>query len=73
MTDKIRRKTCLKELRTALNQRGYATALINKGSKLAGKVPQKELRNPEKHNNEKHLAYVVTYTKNHPELFTKIK
>ena len=30
MTDKNRRKTCLKELRTALNQTGYATALINK-------------------------------------------
>ena len=27
---------------------------------------------PEKHNNEKLLAYVTTYNKNNPELFTEI-
>ena len=35
-------------------------------------MPQRELRNPKKHNNEKPLAYVATYNKNDPELFTEI-
>ena len=36
---------------------------------LAEKVPQRESRNPKKHNNEQPLAYVTTYSKNNPELF----
>ena len=35
-------------------------------------MPQRELRNPIKYNNEKPLAYVGTYNKNNPELFTEI-
>ena len=39
---------------------------------LAEKIPQRELRNLKKHNNEKPLAYVATYNENNPELFTEI-
>ena len=39
---------------------------------LAEKIPLRELRNPKQHNNEKPLAYVTTYNKNNPELFTEI-
>ena len=46
--------------------------LINKGFELAEEVAQKELGNPKKHNNEKPLAYVTTYNKNNPKLFTEI-
>ena len=35
-------------------------------------MPRRELRNPKNHNNEKPLAYVATYNKNNPELFTEI-
>ena len=35
-------------------------------------MPQRELRNPNEHNNEKPLSYVATYNKNNPELFTEI-
>ena len=35
-------------------------------------MPQKELQKPKNHNNEKSLAYVTTYNKNNPELFTEI-
>ena len=68
-TDKNLRKTHLKELKTNLNQRGYPTTVINKGFE---KVQQWELRNPKKHNKGKSLAYVATYNKNNPELFTEI-
>ena len=60
-----------KELQTTLNQRRYMTTLINKGLDLE-KIPQGELRNPKKHNNEKPLTYVATYNKIYPELFTEI-
>ena len=39
---------------------------------LAEKIPQREFRNPKKHNNEKPLAYIATYNKNNPELFRGI-
>ena len=45
---------------------------MNKGLESAEKIPQRELRNPKKHNNEKPQAYVATYNKNNPELFTEI-
>ena len=35
-------------------------------------MPQKEQQNFKKYNNEKPLAYVTTYNKNNPELFTEI-
>ena len=35
-------------------------------------MPQRKLRNLKKLNNEKPLAYVTTYNKNNPELFTEI-
>ena len=35
------------------------------------KIPQRELRNPKKHN-KKPLVYVATYNKNNPELFIEI-
>ena len=57
------KKTCLKELHTILNQRGYPTTLINNRFELAEKIPQRELKYPKKHNNEKPLAYVATYNK----------
>ena len=70
--DKNLKKTCLEELHINLHQRGYPTTLINKGLELAEKIPQRELRNPKKHNNEKPLAYITTYNKNNPELFIEI-
>ena len=36
---------------------------IRISKKKKKKMPQKELRNPKKHNNEKSLAYVATYNK----------
>ena len=62
----------LKELHTTQLQRRYPTILINKRLEIAEKIPQRELRNPEKYNNERLLAYVTTYNKNNPELFTEI-
>ena len=62
-TNKNFRKTRLKELHATLNQRWDSTTLINKGFELAEKIPQKELRNPQKHNNEKTIAYVATSNK----------
>ena len=50
----------------------YPATLINKGFEFAEKIPLKELWNQIMHNNEKPLAYVVTYNKNNPELFTEI-
>ena len=44
---------------------------MNKELELAEKIPQRELRNPKKHN-EKSLVYVTTYNKNDPELFAEI-
>ena len=70
--DKNLKKACLKELHTTLHQRGCLSTLINKGLELAEKIPQRELGNPKKHNNEKPLAYVTTYNKNNPELFKEI-
>ena len=49
------------------------TTLINKGLELAKKIPQRELRNPKKHDNEKPLAYATTYNKNNPGVFTEIR
>ena len=69
ITDKHLKKTRLKELHTTLNHTGYPKTLINKGFELAEKIPQRELKNPKKHHNEKPLAYVATYNKNNPELF----
>ena len=46
--DKNLKKTHLKELHTTLHQREYPTTLINKGSELAVKIPQRELRNLKK-------------------------
>ena len=43
----ISKITCLKELHTTLNQRGYPTTLINKGFELAEKIPQR-IKEPEK-------------------------
>ena len=45
---------------------------MNKGFKLAEKLPQRELKNLKKHNNEKPIAYLTTYNKNNPELFIEI-
>ena len=70
--DKDQKKSHLKELHTTLHQRGSPTALIKKGFKLAEKIPQRELRDLKKHNNEKPLAYITTYNKNNPELFIEI-
>ena len=61
----------LKNYTQLLQQRGYPTTLINKGLELVEKIPQRDLRNPKKHNSEKPLAYVTTYNKNNPELFTE--
>ena len=73
ITDKNLQKTRLKELHTALNQRGYPpTTLINKGFELVEKIPQRELKNPKKQNNEEPQAYFATYYKNNPELFAEI-
>ena len=72
ITDKNHRKTSLKELHTTLHLTGYPTRLINKGFELVEKIPQRELWNPKRHNNEKPLAYVTTYNKNNSELFTEI-
>ena len=72
MIDKNLKKLQPKELHTTLHQRGYPTTLMNKVLELAEKIPQRELRNPKKHNNEKTLAYIATYNKNNPELFTEI-
>ena len=33
----------------------------------------KRIKEPEKHKNEKSVAYVATYNKNNPELLTEIK
>ena len=52
-TDTNLKKIRLKELHTTLNQRGYPTTLINKELELVEKIPQREVRNPKKHNNEK--------------------
>ena len=46
------------------------TTLINKGFKLAEKLPQREIRNLKKH--KKLLAYFTTYNKNNPKVFTEI-
>ena len=46
--------------------------IINKGFELAEKIPQRELRNPKKYNNEKPLAYFKTYNRNDQELFTEM-
>ena len=46
--DKNLKKTCLKELHTTLNQRGYPTTLMNKRLELAEKIPQRELWNLKK-------------------------
>ena len=43
-----------------------------KGFELAEKIPERESRNPKKHNNEKPLAYVTTYNKNTPKLLTEM-
>ena len=59
-------------LHTTLHQRGYPTTLINKGLELAENTPLRQLRNPQKHNNEKPLTYVSTYSKINPEVFTEI-
>ena len=67
-----KKKTRHKKLHTTLHQSGYPTTLINKGLKLAEKIPLRELRNPKKHNNEKPLTYVTTNNKNNPELFPEI-
>ena len=69
--DKTLKKTCLKELRITLNQRGYPTTLINKGFELE-KNNMKRIKEPKSHHNEKHQAYIATYNKNNPELFTEI-
>ena len=50
----------------------YLLVLLGILSGVAEKIQQRELRNPKKHNNEKPLAYVVTYNKNNPELFREI-
>ena len=68
--DKILRKTLLKELNNHTPERIPNNA--NKRFKLAEKISQKELWNPKKHNNEKPLAYITTYNKNNPQLFTEI-
>ena len=44
---------------------------MNKGLELLEKIPERELRNSKKYN-KKPLAYVATYNKNYPELFTEI-
>ena len=72
ITDKNLNKTCLQELHITLLRRGYPTTLINKGLKLAEKIPQKELRKQKKSNNEKPLAFVATYNKNKSELYTEL-
>ena len=71
ITDKNLKKIRLKELHTTMHLRVYSTTLINKGLELAEKIPQWEFRKPKKHNNEKPLAYIATYNKNNPELFTE--
>ena len=48
ITNKILRKTHLKELHTTLHQREYPTTLINERFELVEKIPQKELQNPKK-------------------------
>ena len=48
ITNKNLKNPRLKELHTTLHQRGYPTTLINKGLKLAEKIPLRELRNPKK-------------------------
>ena len=53
--------------------RGYPKTLINQRLELTEKIPQRELKNTKKHNNEKPVAYVATYNKNNPELFTEIR
>ena len=65
-------QTCLEELCVTLYQRGYPATLINKGFKLAEKLILKELWTPQKYTNKEPLAYVSTYNKNNPELFTEI-
>jgi len=72
VTDKNLQQIRLKELEKTLLQRGYPTTLINKGFELAEKIPLEQLRTPKKHNNEQQLAYVSTYNKNNPEIFTNI-
>ena len=66
------KKSRLKELHTTLNWGGYPMTLINEGLEFAEKIPKRELRNLKKLNNEKTQAYVVTYNKNNPDLFTQI-
>ena len=71
ITDKNVKKIRLKELHTTRHQRRYPTTLINKGLELAENT-SKTFKEPEKHSNEKPLAYVATYNKNNPKLFTEI-
>ena len=65
-------KVYLKELHTVLHQRGYPTTLINKGFKLPEKVPQKNYGTQKSTTMRNPRAYVTTYNKNNPELFTEI-
>ena len=58
-------------MQTTLHPSGYPRTRINQEFELADKVPQKERRNPKKHNNEKTPAYVTSYnktTKNYSQL-----
>ena len=65
-------KLSLKNYTQPNTREDIQATLINKGFKLAEKIPQKEWQNPTKHQDEKPLAYVATYKKNNPELFTEI-
>ena len=70
ITNKNRRKTCLKELRVTLHQMGYPAMLIYKGFEFKKNTSIKT--NHLKHNNEQPFTYFSTYNKNNPELFAEI-
>ena len=63
----------LQELEVALGDRGYPISVIKKGIELAIKIPISELRSPKKDNKEDTIAFVSTFNKRNPELFTHLK
>ena len=61
----------LNELRNVLKERGYPITLINKGIELANSLPLNILRQAKVKDSKQPLAFVSTFNRRNPELFTE--
>ena len=61
----------LNELRNVLKERGYPITLIDKGIELANSLPLNILRQAKVKDSKQPLAFVSTFNRRNPELFTE--